>query len=253
MRNIKLILSYDGTDFPGWQRQPRTADRPAGPRGGPRAADRRSSDDERQRPDRRRGPRAGAGRPFLHGVAALDRDFVQALNAMLPRDVRVLDARRDAPVVPRHARREVEAVSLRDRQRRRSPARSSSGTAGTSPSRSTSTRWTAPRDASWAATTSAASRPTGPTGPAASGRSSTSPSIARGDSVTIEVEADGFLYNMVRSIAGTLVLVGTGKRPEAWVGGGPGRREPGRGRADGAPQGLFLVRGPLWLSRQSRG
>ena len=35
--------------------------------------------------------------------------------------------------------------------------------------------------------------------------------------MTIEVEADGFLYNMVRSIAGTLVLVGAGKRPEAWV------------------------------------
>ena len=36
--------------------------------------------------------------------------------------------------------------------------------------------------------------------------------------VSIEVEADGFLYNMVRSIAGTLLLVGTGKRPESWVG-----------------------------------
>jgi tRNA pseudouridine38-40 synthase len=35
--------------------------------------------------------------------------------------------------------------------------------------------------------------------------------------VTIEVEADGFLYNMVRSIAGTLVLVGAGKRTEEWV------------------------------------
>jgi tRNA pseudouridine38-40 synthase len=35
--------------------------------------------------------------------------------------------------------------------------------------------------------------------------------------VTIEVEADGFLYNMVRSITGTLVLVGAGKRSEEWV------------------------------------
>jgi tRNA pseudouridine38-40 synthase len=31
------------------------------------------------------------------------------------------------------------------------------------------------------------------------------------DEVRIEVEADGFLYNMVRSIAGTLILVGSGK------------------------------------------
>lgn len=31
------------------------------------------------------------------------------------------------------------------------------------------------------------------------------------DEVHIEVEADGFLYNMVRAIAGTLILVGTGR------------------------------------------
>ena len=35
--------------------------------------------------------------------------------------------------------------------------------------------------------------------------------------ITIDVEGDGFLYNMVRTIAGTLVEVGRGKRPPAWV------------------------------------
>jgi tRNA pseudouridine38-40 synthase len=35
--------------------------------------------------------------------------------------------------------------------------------------------------------------------------------------ISIEVEGDGFLYNMVRSIAGTLVEVGRGKRDPAWV------------------------------------
>ena len=35
--------------------------------------------------------------------------------------------------------------------------------------------------------------------------------------VTIEVEGDGFLYNMVRSIAGTLVEVGRGKRDPTWI------------------------------------
>ena len=29
MRNIKLTLSYDGTDFHGWQRQPGLQDHPA--------------------------------------------------------------------------------------------------------------------------------------------------------------------------------------------------------------------------------
>jgi|694.fasta_scaffold42999_2 tRNA pseudouridine38-40 synthase len=35
--------------------------------------------------------------------------------------------------------------------------------------------------------------------------------------VTIEVTADGFLYNMVRCIAGSLVLVGQGKRSPQWL------------------------------------
>jgi tRNA pseudouridine38-40 synthase len=39
----------------------------------------------------------------------------------------------------------------------------------------------------------------------------------RGDEVRIEVEADGFLYKMVRTIVGTLVQVGTGKRDASSV------------------------------------
>jgi tRNA pseudouridine38-40 synthase len=35
--------------------------------------------------------------------------------------------------------------------------------------------------------------------------------------VTIDVEGDGFLYNMVRTIAGTLVEVGRGKRQPEWI------------------------------------
>ena len=73
------------------------------------------------------------------------------------------------------------------------------------------------RHSRWDGTTSTASRPTGPIGRAAFAPSSTWPWSAPASFVTIEVEADGFLYNMVRSIAGTLMLVGAGKRPEAWV------------------------------------
>jgi tRNA pseudouridine38-40 synthase len=64
----------------------------------------------------------------------------------------------------------------------------------------------------------------------------------RGDIVEVEVEADGFLYNMVRAIAGTLALVGSGKRPEEWVGDvlwAENRVEAG---PTAPPQGLFLVR-----------
>ncbi len=62
-----------------------------------------------------------------------------------------------------------------------------------------------------------------------------------GPCVTIEVEADGFLYNMVRSIAGTLVWVGSGKHPPAWVADvlkAENRIEAG---PTAPPQGLFLV------------
>ncbi len=38
-----------------------------------------------------------------------------------------------------------------------------------------------------------------------------------GDRINIEVTGDGFLYNMVRAIAGTLVEVGRGAQPADWV------------------------------------
>ena len=38
-----------------------------------------------------------------------------------------------------------------------------------------------------------------------------------GQRIWIEIEANGFLYNMVRNIVGTLVEVGQGKRPVEWV------------------------------------
>ena len=38
--------------------------------------------------------------------------------------------------------------------------------------------------------------------------------VKRGDLVYIDVWADGFLYNMVRTIAGTLLEIGRGKMPE---------------------------------------
>ena len=36
--------------------------------------------------------------------------------------------------------------------------------------------------------------------------------------IDVEIAGDGFLYNMVRNIVGTLVDVGAGRRSEAWVG-----------------------------------
>lgn len=61
--------------------------------------------------------------------------------------------------------------------------------------------------------------------------------------VHLEIEANGFLYNMVRAIAGTLVQVGRGGRPEQWVGEALAARNRSAAGPTAPPQGLFL----LWV------
>jgi tRNA pseudouridine38-40 synthase len=61
------------------------------------------------------------------------------------------------------------------------------------------------------------------------------------DVIVIEIEADGFLYNMVRNIVGTLEAVGAKKQPPAWTAdvlAATDRRVAG---ATAPPHGLFLV------------
>lgn len=58
---------------------------------------------------------------------------------------------------------------------------------------------------------------------------------------TIEIEADGFLYNMVRNIVGTLVKVGTGQESPQWVSDVIAARDRRLAGATAPPQGLFLV------------
>ncbi len=62
------------------------------------------------------------------------------------------------------------------------------------------------------------------------------------DRVTIEVAGDGFLYNMVRSIVGTLVEVGTGKQRIEWVAEVLAARDRRAAGQTAPPQGLFLVK-----------
>ncbi len=66
--------------------------------------------------------------------------------------------------------------------------------------------------------------------------------VTPGRLIAIEVEADGFLYNMVRSIVGTLIQVGQGRQAESWpaeVMAACDRRAAGR---TAPANGLFLVR-----------
>jgi tRNA pseudouridine38-40 synthase len=63
-----------------------------------------------------------------------------------------------------------------------------------------------------------------------------------GDFLWLDVEADGFLYNMVRAIVGTLINVGRGFWPESHV--AEIVRDGDRARAGptAPPHGLFLMR-----------
>ncbi len=64
----------------------------------------------------------------------------------------------------------------------------------------------------------------------------------RGDLVFIEVAADGFLYNMVRAIAGTLYNVGRGYWPVEAVREILESRDRRRAGPTAPPQGLYLVK-----------
>jgi tRNA pseudouridine38-40 synthase len=71
-------------------------------------------------------------------------------------------------------------------------------------------------------------------------------SVARGngeksDRVTVEVSGDGFLYNMVRTIVGTLVEVGDGSHPVVWSADVLAARDRRAAGQTAPPHGLFLV------------
>ncbi len=241
MRNIKLLISYDGTAFSGWQRQP----------------DRRTVQQVLEEsigrltgapPATNASGRTDAG---VHAVGQVvhfytasghsPETFVKALNAMLPADVRV----KEAAEVPQsfHATLDARAKLYRyviDNGRVADPFRTrhawhvftrldvaamhraAQSIKGRHDFHSFETHW--PNRMS-------------------SVRTVTHIAVSRaGDSVWVDVEADGFLYNMVRTITGTLVEVGKGKWPESKVAeivSAEDRREAG---PTAPPQGLFLVR-----------
>ncbi|MGH8250808.1 MAG: tRNA pseudouridine(38-40) synthase TruA [Steroidobacteraceae bacterium] len=63
-----------------------------------------------------------------------------------------------------------------------------------------------------------------------------------GPVVTIEVSANAFLQHMVRNIAGTLMQVGAGERPPAWVGETLAARDRTRAGITAPAGGLYLWR-----------
>ena len=66
-----------------------------------------------------------------------------------------------------------------------------------------------------------------------------------GDEVHVEVEANAFLHHMVRNIVGSLLPIGRGERPVAWMGELLGGRDRAVAGPTAPPQGLAFV-GPLF-------
>jgi tRNA pseudouridine38-40 synthase len=241
MRNIKLLLSYDGTGFSGWQRQ---RDR----RTVQQVLEEAIGDLTGTLPASNASGRTDAGVHALGQVVQFYTSsrhepavFVKALNAKLPPDVRVggawempqsfhatLDAKTKLyryvidngriadPFQRRYAGHVFQPLDTDAMQR------ASVALEGRHDFHSFETNW--PNRTS-------------------SVRTITRIEVSReGDSVRVEVEADGFLYNMVRSITGTLLLVGLGRRPVSWVAEALAAEDRSAAGPTAPPQGLFLVR-----------
>ena len=240
MRNIKLIVSYDGTDFSGWQRQPdlRTVqgvleETVQGITGSLPAMNVSGRTDA--------GVHAiGQVAHFLTVSSLSTRVILKALNAMLPLDIRV-QAVEDMPqsfhctldTISKRYRYVIDNGWIADpftiryawhvypKLDAEAMRRAGRALIGRHDFRSFETNW--PNRMS-------------------SVRTIFDLEVVReGERVIVEVEADGFLYNMVRAITGTLVWVGTGRRTEAF----PGEAMKAESRAEAGvtapPQGLFLL------------
>jgi tRNA pseudouridine38-40 synthase len=241
MRNIRLLLGYDGTDFKGWQIQP-------GFRTVQETLEKALFDLTGERIRVNASGRTDTG---VHAVGQMVNFYsttghapqvlVRGLNAHLPPDVVVreaadvpqaFDANHDAKrklyryiihdgPVPElflrrycfHTRHRLDVAAMRQ---------AAEPLCGRHDFRSFETEW--PNRMS-------------------SVRTITHLALNRlGDWIWLDVEADGFLYNMVRAIAGTLINVGRGHWPAAHV---PEILHAGDRKQAGptAPaQGLFLMR-----------
>jgi len=241
MRNLKLTVSYDGTDFHGWQIQPgrrtvqETLETAVTALTGERARVNASG-------------RTDAGVHAVGQVVNLHTNwrhaadaFQRALNAHLPSDVVIRDASDvpDAFDANRDARRKLYRYVIHDGPapdifRRRycyhsqhrldaaAMCRAAEPLRGKHDFHSFETDW--PNRLS-------------------SVRTITRLQLGRkNDWIRLNVEADGFLYNMVRAIAGTLINVGRGYWPETEVAKILRAEDRGRAGPTAPAQGLFLMR-----------
>jgi tRNA pseudouridine38-40 synthase len=63
----------------------------------------------------------------------------------------------------------------------------------------------------------------------------------REDVISLEVTANGFLYHMVRNIAGSLIRVGRAEEPVAWLQEVLEKRDRAQAAPTAAPEGLYFL------------
>jgi tRNA pseudouridine38-40 synthase len=244
LRWLKLTLAYDGAAYAGWQIQP---DKPTVQ--GVLEAALQQITQEAIRVSA--AGRTDAGVHALGQVVGLatqtrlsNADLQRALNAVLPNDVAVL-ALEDAP-------ERFHATHLAVAKRYRYQIHN-----GRTPSVfDRHYAWHYPQPLEAAAMHAAgqalvgrhdfSSFETAGSERADSIRTIQELTVARGnaelfDRVTIEVSGDGFLYNMVRTIVGTLVEVGDGSHPVDWPADALAARDRRAAGQTAPPHGLFLV------------
>lgn len=65
--------------------------------------------------------------------------------------------------------------------------------------------------------------------------------VRRGDILVVDIQANAFLHHMVRNIVGSLLAVGSGRKPEAWIGELLAAGDRTRAADTAPPDGLYLV------------
>jgi len=247
MRNVKLLLAYDGSDFSGWQVQPDVATiqgtlasaigRLTGEKVSPQGSGRTDA-----------GVHALAQVANFHTASPIPlTHLVKALNHLLPATIRVLAAEEVPPEF--HARKSARAKTYRYRLYR----------APICPPFLARYVWHYPFPLDEQALEQAAHQVLGEHDfrsfaalDPEPGREYTNPSSVRrifrsnwarmGDELVYSVEGNGFLHHMVRNLVGTFVLVGKGTlRPED-VGAILAARNRSAAGATAPASGLYLVK-----------
>jgi len=242
LQQFKITLAYDGTDFVGWQRQATGTSIQGLVEAALRELDQRDV------------TVIGAGRTDagVHALGqvasfalerAIDADtVVRALNARLPADVRVVAAEPVAAAF--HARYDARAKTYRYRiwnadvvipfERRYVWHLTDRLDAGAMAEAAALLEGSHDFAAFQAAGSDVAT----------TARHITRSLVSLSDHeplITYEICGDGFLRHMVRTIAGTLVEIGRGRRPPRWIAEVLAARDRASAGATAPAAGLFLV------------